>query len=115
MNMEKTSMQLNGGKIENSGIEFTVAFTPVRKEDWALSISLNSSKNWNKARNQQYEATLNDVLTGSGTKILKKGYPLSGFWSYSFAGLSARMDVRYLIILMCLRKNRMQKLILLLF
>lgn len=85
----KTSMQLNGGKIENSGIEFTVAFTPVRKEDWALSISLNSSKNWNKARNQQYEATLNDVLTGSGTKILKKGYPLSGFWSYSFAGLSA--------------------------
>lgn len=74
----KTSMQLNGGKIENSGIEFTVAFTPVRKEDWALSISLNSSKNWNKARNQQYEATLNDVLTGSGTKNFEKR--LSSFW-----------------------------------
>ncbi len=84
-----TSMQLNGGKVENSGVEFTVAFTPLKKEDWALSISLNSSKNWNKARNQQYEATLNDALSGSGTKILKKGYPLSGFWSYSFAGLGA--------------------------
>ncbi len=28
------------------------------------------------------------MLAGSSEKILKKGYPLSGFWSYSFAGLS---------------------------
>lgn len=84
-----TSMQMNGGKITNSGIEFTVSFTPIQKKDWALSVSLNSSKNWNKAGKEQYIATRSDLLDGRTDRVLKKGYPISGFWSYSFAGLSA--------------------------
>ena len=81
-------MSLNGGRIRNSGIEFTVSFTPVQQKDWALNLSLNSSKNWNKAGNQQLDYTRDNLLEGSTDRILKKGYPLSGFWSYSFAGLS---------------------------
>ena len=53
-----------------------------------MNISLNSSKNWNKAGNQQYMPTRGDLLAGASGKILKKGYSVTGFWSYSFAGLS---------------------------
>ena len=84
-----TSMDMNGGKIRNSGVEFTVSFTPIQKKDWALSVSLNSSKNWNKAGKEQYAARREDLLSGRADRVLKKGYPVSGFWSYSFAGLGA--------------------------
>nr|WP_231932229.1 MULTISPECIES: SusC/RagA family TonB-linked outer membrane protein [Butyricimonas] len=84
-----SSMDINGGKIRNSGVEFTVSFSPVQTKDWALSVSLNSSKNWNKAGKEQYVATRGDFLNGNASKILKKGYSVTGFWSYSFAGLSA--------------------------
>ena len=85
----RTSMDINGGKIRNSGVEFTVSFSPIQTKDWALSISLNSSKNWNKAGNQQYTSKRGEYLSGASGKILKKGYSVTGFWSYSFAGLSA--------------------------
>ncbi len=83
-----STMKMNGGKITNEGVEFTVSFTPVKTKDWALSISLNSSKNWNETGKEEYEATRDELLAGSSDKILKKGYPVGGFWSYSFAGLS---------------------------
>lgn len=84
-----SDMKMNGGKITNEGVEFTVSFTPVRTKDWALSIALNSSKNWNKTGKEEYEATRDELLAGNSEKILKKGYPVGGFWSYSFAGLSS--------------------------
>lgn len=85
----KESMQMNGGKITNRGMEFTVSFTPIRTKDWALNLSLNSSKNWNETGEAEYFAYKNEYINGSSTKVLKKGYPVGGFWSYSFAGLSA--------------------------
>ena len=83
-----STTNLNGGIVHNRGLEFTVRFTPVRTDDWALSVSLNSSKNWNETGKSEIQAKLGQFLGGSGTQILKKGYPLGGFWSYSFAGLS---------------------------
>jgi hypothetical protein len=84
-----SSMQMNGGMLENSGVEFTAAFTPVRTKDFALSISLNASKNWNElAKTDDYVPTASDFLNGSTSRVLKDGYPLGGFWSYSFAGLN---------------------------
>ena len=82
------SIQMNGGRIRNSGVEFTVSFTPIRQKDWGVSVSLNSSKNWNKAGKEIYQAKKGEFLNGSSDVILKKGYPIGGFWSYSFAGLS---------------------------
>lgn len=84
-----STMNMNGGEITNEGVEFTVSFTPVKTKDWALSISLNSSKNWNETGKEEYEATRDELLAGNSEKILKKGYPVGGFWSYSFAGLSS--------------------------
>lgn len=82
-------MQRNGGVIYNKGIEYTLSFTPIQKRDYALSISLNASKNWNKGGQSNYDKNYDDYLDGKSDQILKEGYPISGFWSYSFAGLDA--------------------------
>lgn len=82
-----SKMQRNGGIIRNRGIEYTLSFTPLQKRDYALSVSLNASKNWNKGGKTQIETTHSTFLSGKSDYILKEGYPLSAFWSYSFAGL----------------------------
>lgn len=80
-------MKRNGGIIRNRGIEYTLSFTPLQKRDYALSISLNASKNWNKGGETQIVTNHTSFLNGKSDYILKEGYPLSAFWSYSFAGL----------------------------
>lgn len=80
-------MKRNGGIIRNRGIEYTLSFTPLQKRDYALSISLNASKNWNKGGETQIVTNHASFLNGKSDYILKEGYPLSAFWSYSFAGL----------------------------
>ena len=44
--------EVNGGRIVNSGVEYTLNITPIRTKNWAWTIGLNSSKNWNKAKTQ---------------------------------------------------------------
>ncbi len=84
----KDSMQKNGGMITNRGLELTVSFTPLHTRDWALNVSLNSSRNWNKLGYTDFAPTLTQLLNGSTSRILKQGYPLGAFWSYSFAGIN---------------------------
>lgn len=84
----KTSLNLNGGMIDNKGMEFTVAFTPVRRKDFAISVSLNSSKNWNKAKSTLKNPTSTELITAFTDRLQKKGYPVGSFWSFSFKGLS---------------------------
>lgn len=86
----RTSMRLNGGKLHNHGVEFTVNYTPFSNKDFAWTVGFNLSKNWNRSETPESIMRANkpnvyDFL--SGGKPLKKGYPVSGFWSYSFAGL----------------------------
>ena len=86
------SMPLNGGMISNEGIEATLNFTPYQTKDLAWTIGLNASKNWNKSKTDDRtakadELTHSDFLAGNSQRPLKEGYPLSAFWSYSFAGL----------------------------
>ena len=50
-------MKRNGGIIHNRGIEYTLSFTPLQKRDYALSINLNASKNWNKGGATEIETT----------------------------------------------------------
>lgn len=80
-------MKRNGGIIRNRGVEYTLSFTPLQKRDYALSVSMNISKNWNKGGETQIVTTHMNFLNGKSDYILKEGYPLSAFWSYSFAGL----------------------------
>ena len=83
------TMDINGGIIHNNGAEVTVNFIPVKTKDFALNVSVNSSKNWNKTKSEPKEMpNLNEFLAGSSSRVIKKGYPVGAFWSYSFAGLS---------------------------
>lgn len=82
-------MQRNGGVIYNKGVEYTLSFTPIQKRDYTLNVTLNASKNWNKGGQSNYDKQYDDYLDGKSDQILKEGYPISGFWSYSFAGLDA--------------------------
>lgn len=88
-----SKMRLNGGIITNHGIEYTINFTPYQTKDFAWTIGLNAGKNWNKSQTDDRvakadELTHTDFLSGNSSRPLKKGYPVSAFWSYSFAGLS---------------------------
>ena len=85
-----SEMNMNGGIITNQGVEYTVSLTPVQTRDFALSISVNASKNWNRAGKSDYEAVTADYLNGRTDVIVREGYPIGGFWSYSFAGLDGQ-------------------------
>ena len=90
-----STMPLNGGMISNSGLEATVNFTPIRNNNIAWTIGLNAGKNWNRSRSDDRtakadELTHTDYLNGSSDRPLKKGYPLSAFWSYQFTGLDGK-------------------------
>ena len=86
------TMKLNGGKLHNHGLELTFNFTPISRKDLALTIGFNASKNWNRSDNPEEYVKANqpqytDYLSGNKDRPLKEGYPVSAFWSYSFAGL----------------------------
>ncbi len=88
-----SSMPLNGGLITNEGLEFSANYTPIRGKNFAWTIGLNASKNRNRSETDDRtakadELTHYDFLNGSSDRPLKKGYPLSSFWSYQFTGLN---------------------------
>ena len=90
----QATMQLNGGRIDNHGIEFSMNLTPFQGKDFAWTVGINSSKNWNKSKTDDVTARVDELNKddflkgGDGSRLLKKGYPLSAFWSYKFSGLS---------------------------
>lgn len=80
---------LNGGRIKNHGVELTMNITPIQTKDFSWTIGFNTSQNWNNAQNVESGVNqVSDFIYGAGGKILKMGYPLSGFWSYEFTGLN---------------------------
>lgn len=81
------STTINGGLIYNKGLEATITFSPINTQDAGLSISFNTSKNWNSTGPTLNVITQANFLNGTAGTILKEGYPLNSFWSYSFAGL----------------------------
>lgn len=86
------SLLLNGGILKNHGLEVSLNFTPYRKKDFAWTIGLNFARNWNRSELDDLTAKADEVnhdnyLSGNSSRPLKKGYPLSAFWSFKFAGL----------------------------
>ncbi|WP_065218804.1 MULTISPECIES: SusC/RagA family TonB-linked outer membrane protein [Butyricimonas] len=89
-----STLRLNGGRIYNEGVEFSMNMTPYKQKDFVWTIGLNASKNWNSSQNNDLTAKANRLtkssfINGSSQRPLKKGKPLSAFWSYSFAGLNS--------------------------
>jgi len=83
-----SQMSINGGRLYNKGFEATLSFNPVNNNDFGINVSVNASRNWNKGGATPFEATYKNYLNGISSSILKEGYPVNGFWSYSFAGLN---------------------------
>ena len=50
----------------------------------------NASKNWNEGGHTDIDVNAASFLSGRSDIVLKEGYPLSSFWSYSFAGLDGK-------------------------
>jgi TonB-linked outer membrane protein, SusC/RagA family/TonB-dependent outer membrane receptor, SusC/RagA subfamily, signature region len=79
--------KINGGKVNNSGIEVGVTAIPILTKDFNLSIGINYSYNSNKLikANEQNTVTITEMLNGNG---LIEGEPLGVLYSYDFAGLN---------------------------
>ena len=91
-----TSMPINGGNMTNRGIEASASFTPVRTKNFVWSMSVNTSKNFNKVK-AEMNANENWRAAVSGS-LNKEGYPVSSFWAFDFKGLnpntgSAEFDI----------------------
>lgn len=89
----KRTLYMNGGIINNQGVELTVNFTPIQKKNLVWTVTFNTSKNFNSYESQSYLAnsldplSTSDFLSGNSSRPLVKGKPISAFWSYDFAGL----------------------------
>lgn len=81
-----TSMPMNGGSLENYGWELSFSFAPIRTKNFIWTMGLNTSKNYNKVTSK-LETNENWQQAVAGN-VNKKGFPVSGFWAFEYAGLS---------------------------
>lgn len=80
------SMYVNGGNMKNSGWDLTFSFIPIRTNDFIWSLSFNTSHVDNKV-SSDFEPT-GDWKEVTNGEYNKKGYPVSSFWAFRFAGLN---------------------------
>ena len=87
----------NVGNITNSGIEFTLNATPIKKKDfqWQTTINLSHNKNRvDKLSNSTYSVDYVDwsdpqiggISSNGNTQRIMEGEPLGTFWTYKHAG-----------------------------
>ncbi|SCC39827.1 TonB-linked outer membrane protein, SusC/RagA family [Chitinophaga costaii] len=79
------SMPVNGGSMKNTGWELSTSFVPVRTKDFTFSVSLNSSKNYNKVIKTGTQ-NVNWKTAASGA-LVEAGHPVSGFWAFDYQGI----------------------------
>lgn len=79
-------MPINGGKLDNEGIEISMSGTIIRSRDLVWNLSFNTSRNRNR---------INSEIIGSESwrnaasgRLNKGGYAVSSFWVFDFAGLN---------------------------
>ncbi len=87
----QAQLQMNGGMIYNSGVEFTLSFNPIQTKDFGLNLSFNSSQNWNRGGATTFDETAlqnaSIYLNGDDQKIIKEGYPIGAIWAWEFSHL----------------------------
>ncbi len=81
-----TIRKINGGNVNNSGVELAVKFTPLQTKDMRLVIGFVHSYNKNELikANDETNNTRENMLSGSA---LIEGEALGTIYSYPFAGL----------------------------
>lgn len=81
------SMPVNGGSINNHGIEISAGFTPVRTRDFTWTMSTNFSKNFNKVVKTGSTQTLTWMTAVTG-QMYVQGYAASSFWAFDYQGIN---------------------------
>lgn len=81
-------VKVNGGRINNKGVEGSLSIVPYQKQDFNLSLRfiISYNKNMLVEANSNIDISNNDKLNGNA---LIEGRPIGGFYSYRFAGLNA--------------------------
>lgn len=81
-------VKVNGGKVNNSGIEGSLRVVPFQSKDFTVSLSAVASYNKNKLvqANKEINISKNDKLTGNALVV---GMPIGAFYSFPYAGLNA--------------------------
>jgi len=90
---------VNGGSVENTGIELALNYTAVNTKNFGWTTSFNLAHNRNEITSLANPYTIGDSTrytspegagqTGSTLQILKVGYPIGQFFTLSYAGKDA--------------------------
>jgi hypothetical protein len=89
-------MPINGGKLDNEGIELSMSGTIIRSQDLVWNISFNTSRNRNRINSAIVRSE--DWRNAASGRLNKEGYGVSSFWVFDFAGLNPK-DGSPLIVL----------------
>jgi TonB-linked SusC/RagA family outer membrane protein len=82
------TMPVNGGSLNNRGIELGASFVPVRNKDFTWSVGFTLSKNFNEIKKTASSQSLNWRTATSGG-LYHEGYPVSAFWAFDYQGVNA--------------------------
>lgn len=85
-----SSINRNDGEMENTGFEFLLDYTIIKKKDFSLNFNLNISRNRNKVIRlpENYSLVYGNMLENGNYKIsVVPGQPLGGFFGYQYAGV----------------------------
>lgn len=82
------TMPVNGGSMNNRGIELGASFVPVRTKDFTWQVGFTLSKNFNEIKKTANAQSLNWKTATSGN-LYHEGYPVSAFWAFDYQGVNA--------------------------
>jgi TonB-linked SusC/RagA family outer membrane protein len=82
------TMPINGGSLNNRGVELGASFVPVRTKDFTWSLGFTMSKNFNEIKKTANAQSLNWKTATSGG-LYHAGYPVSAFWAFDYQGVNA--------------------------
>lgn len=75
---------IDGTTMNNHGYEFIISGTPIRTKDWTWSLSFNTSRDFNKVKNNQFVNTPDNYLNGTA---IVPGEAYGTIYAFDFAGL----------------------------
>ncbi|RFS26631.1 SusC/RagA family TonB-linked outer membrane protein [Chitinophaga silvatica] len=84
-----TGVPVNGGDLLNKGYEVTLNIVPIRNKNFSWNLRINSGRNFNEVKESGATVLSNWQMAASGS-IYKKGYPISAFWAFDYAGLNEK-------------------------
>lgn len=77
---------IDGTTMNNHGYEFIISGTPIRTKDWTWSLSFNTSRDFNKVKNNQFVNTPDNYLNGTA---IVPGEAYGTIYAFDFAGLDS--------------------------